>query len=40
MKPVEGRRILGLDRDAALWVLAIVALVLAGILLDMLWGSL
>lgn len=36
----ERRRILGMDRDVAFWVLAIVILIVIGVVLDLLWGNL
>lgn len=36
----ERRRFLGMDRDVAFWVLAIVGLIVLGVVLDLLWGSL
>ncbi len=40
MASSERPRILGVDRDVAFWVLAIVLLIVLGIALDLLWGSL
>ena len=36
----ERKRILGVDRDVAFWVLAIVILIVVGVLLDLFWGNL
>lgn len=34
------RRILGMDRELAMWVLVIVAMIILGIVLDFFWGNL
>jgi hypothetical protein len=34
------KRILGMDRDVAFWVFAILGLFILGFLLDLFWGSL
>jgi len=39
MAATERRRILGMDRDVAFWVLVAVAMIALGIVLDVLWGS-
>jgi hypothetical protein len=33
------RRILGMDRDTAFWVFAILVLIALGVLLDVFWGA-
>lgn len=36
----ERPRILGMDRETAFWVFAIISLFILGILLDVFWGGL
>lgn len=38
MAPPGRRRILGMDRDVAFWLFAILGLFVLGILLDVFWG--
>ncbi len=40
MAATAPRRILGMDREVAFWVLAAAAMIVLGIVLDLLWGSL
>lgn len=39
MAATPPRRILGMDREVAFWVLAAAAMIVLGIVLDLLWGS-
>ena len=40
VQPIPPPRILGLDRELFLWIVAVIALVIIGIVLDMFWGNL
>lgn len=39
MAATAPRRILGLDREVAFWVAVAAAMIVLGVVLDLLWGS-
>ncbi len=40
MAATAPRRFLGMNRDVAFWVLAAAAMIVLGVVLDLLWGNL